>query len=73
MIIILNIGRMAMVAWVIYSLLLIFAPNVIHRQPDLIGGVIQFLVAYAAGFLMDRALSVVRRRRAAVDADSWTQ
>ena len=73
MIILINIGRMAMVAWVIYSLLLIFAPNVIHRQPDLIGGVIQFLVAYAAGFLMDRALSVVRRRRAAVDADSWTQ
>jgi len=73
MIVLLNIGRMAMVAWVIYSLLLIFAPNVIHRQPDLIGGVIQFLVAYAAGFLMDRALSVVRRRRAAVDADSWTQ
>jgi len=70
MIILINIGRMAMIAWVIYSLLLIFAPSVIHRQPDLVGGVIQFLVAYAAGYSLDRVLSVVRRRKAALGAET---
>lgn len=70
MIILINIGRMAMVAWVIYSLLLIFAPSVIHRQPDQMGGIIQFLIAYAAGYALDRVLSVVRRRKAALGAET---
>ena len=68
MIILINIGRIAMIGWVIYSLLLIFAPSVIHRQPDLAGGIIQFLIAYAAGYSLDRLLSVVRRRKAALAA-----
>ncbi|HEX3948549.1 MAG TPA: hypothetical protein VHW95_01720 [Steroidobacteraceae bacterium] len=70
MITLINIGRFAMMAWVIYSLLLIFAPSVIHRQPDQMGGIIQFLIAYAAGYSMDRALSVVRRRKAALSAQA---
>jgi len=64
MVTLINIGRIAMIIWVIYSLLLIFAPSVIHRQPDQVSGIIQFLIAYAAGYLMDRALSAVRRRKA---------
>ena len=70
MITLINIGRMAMIGWVIYSLLLIFAPSVIHRQPDQMGGIIQFLIAYAAGYLLDRALSAARRRRAAFAAET---
>ena len=70
MIILINIGRAAMIAWVIYSLLLIFAPSIIHRQPDQMGGIIQFLIAYAAGFLLDRVLAVLRRRKAALVAES---
>jgi hypothetical protein len=34
------------------------------------GGIIQFLIAYAAGYSMDRALSVVRRRKAALSAQA---
>jgi len=64
MVTLINIGRAAMIIWVIYSLLLIFAPSVIHRQPDQVSGIMQFLIAYAAGYLMDRALSAVRRRKA---------
>ena len=70
MIILINIGRVAMIAWVIYSLLLIFAPSFIHRQPDQAGGIIQFLIAYAAGYSLDRVLSVVRRRKAALAAET---
>ena len=70
MIILINIGRVAMIAWVIYSLLLIFAPSFIHRQPDQVGGIIQFLIAYAAGYSLDRVLSVVRRRKAALAAET---
>ncbi len=70
MIILINIGRIGMIAWVVYSLLLIFAPSVIHRQPDQMGGIIQFLIAYAAGYSLDRVLSAVRRRKAAVGAET---
>jgi hypothetical protein len=61
-----NIGRAAMAVWVVYSLLLIFAPAWIHQLPNLKSGIIQFLLAYALGFLMDRGLSLYRRRRAAL-------
>jgi hypothetical protein len=64
MIILLNIGRLMMVAWVIYGLLLIFAPSVVHKHPDQWSGIIQVVIAYALGYLMDRALGLVRRRRA---------
>jgi hypothetical protein len=70
MTILINFGRVAMLIWVVYSLLLIFAPSVIHRQPDQVSGIIQFLIAYGAGYLMDRALSVLRRRRDARAAET---
>jgi hypothetical protein len=34
------------------------------------GGIIQFLIAYAAGYSLDRVLSAVRRRKAAVGAET---
>ncbi len=59
----LNLGRLAMGAWVAYGLLLIFAPGFIHRAPDPKSGAIQAVVAYLIGYLLDRALGAVRRRR----------
>jgi hypothetical protein len=70
MIILLNIGRLLMVAWVAYGLLLIFAPSIVHKAPDQTSGIIQVVVAYALGYLLDRGLGVVRRRRASVQGDS---
>jgi hypothetical protein len=64
MIILLNLGRALMVAWIGYALLLMFAPGLLHRPPDQIGGAIQALTAFGLGYLMDRALSLVLRRRA---------
>jgi hypothetical protein len=64
MIILLNLGRALMVVWIVYALLLIFAPGVLHRPPDQLGGSIQALIAFALGYLMDRALSFMLRRRA---------
>jgi hypothetical protein len=70
MTVLINFGRIAMLIWVVYSLLLIFAPSVIHRQPDQVSGIIQFLMAYGAGYLMDRALFALRRRRDARAAET---
>jgi hypothetical protein len=64
MITLLNLGRALMVAWIAYALLLIFAPAFLHRPPDPIGGAIQALTAFGLGYLLDRALSFVLRRRA---------
>lgn len=69
----LNIGRLAMLAWVIYGLLQIFAPSIIHRAPDQSSGILQVVVAYTLGYLLDRALGRVRRRKADLAAaDSST-
>jgi len=65
MIILLNIGRFLMVVWVVFSLILIFFPSFLHRPPDQIGGAIQFGIAYSIGWCPDRALGLVRRRKAA--------
>jgi hypothetical protein len=54
-----------MVLWVAYGLLLMFAPSVVHSAPNPTSGAIQALVAFAIGYLLDRILSVVLRRRAA--------
>lgn len=64
MIALLNLGRALMVVWIAYALLLVFAPGLVHRTADPIGGAIQALVAFGLGYLMDRALSIVLRRRA---------
>jgi hypothetical protein len=65
MILLLNIARGLMVLWVAYGLLLMFAPSVVHSAPNPTSGAIQALVAFAIGYLLDRILSVVLRRRAA--------
>jgi uncharacterized membrane-anchored protein len=64
MIFLLNLGRMLMVLWIAYALLLVFAPGLLHRAADPIGGAVQALVAFGLGYLLDRALSRVLRRRA---------
>ena len=72
MIILLNIGRLLMVVWVAYGLLLIFAPNVIHQAPDQTNGIIQVVIAYSLGYLLDRALGLARRRRANAELNRQT-
>ena len=64
MIVILNIGRALMVAWIIYALVLMFAPQVLHRPPDDMSAAIQGICAFVLGNLMDRAIGWIRRRRA---------
>jgi uncharacterized membrane protein (DUF485 family) len=71
MILLLNIARYLMVLWVAYGLLLIFAPSFVHSPPNPTGGAIQAIAAFTIGFLLDRILSVVLRRRAA-DVDKQT-
>jgi hypothetical protein len=65
MIIVLNFARLLMVLWIAYGLLLIFAPSFVHSQPNATSGAIQAIVAFAIGYLLDRALSLVLRRKAA--------
>jgi hypothetical protein len=59
-----NVSRFARVVWVVYALLLIFAPRFIHQAPNQTSGIAQFLVAFFIGHLLDRALGFLRRRRA---------
>jgi len=72
MIILLNIGRLLMVVWVGYGLLLIFAPSVIHKAPDQTNGIIQVVIANSVGYLLDRALGLARRRRANAELNRQT-
>ena len=65
MIIALQIGRVLMIAWIIYALFLLFAPHILHRPPNDVVASVNALVAFALGHLMDRALGLLRRRRAA--------
>jgi len=37
LIMLLNLGRLAMVAWIVYALILLFAPHYLHRPPDNVG------------------------------------
>ena len=61
---VINVGRLLMVGWVVYAMLLIFAPHFIHQVPNQTSGIVQFVVAFVVGHLLDRALGVLRRRRA---------
>lgn len=54
-----------MMAWVGYSLVLIFAPSWLHRAPDQSSGIIQACSAFALGYVMDRLLGAALRRKAA--------
>ena len=40
MIVLLNLGRLLMVVWIVYGLVLIFAPALLHRSPDQVGGAV---------------------------------
>jgi hypothetical protein len=65
MIVLLNIARYLMVLWIAYGLLLMIAPSVVHSPPNPTSGAIQAIAAFAIGYLLDRILSVLLRRRAA--------
>jgi hypothetical protein len=68
MILVLNVGRLFMLAWIAYALVLLFAPSLLHQPPAPMSGTIQALAAFALGHLLDRALSVARRRKTARDS-----
>ncbi len=64
MIMLLNLGRLLMVAWIIYALVLLFAPHYLHRSPDNPRRPLQAVAAFVLGHLMDRAIGMLRRRKA---------
>jgi hypothetical protein len=64
MIMLLNLGRLLMVAWIVYALVLLFAPQYLHRPPDNAGAALQAVLAFVLGHLMDRAIGMLRRREA---------
>jgi hypothetical protein len=68
MIALLNLARLLMVAWIVYALVLMFAPALLHQNPGKFDGAIQASVAFALGWLLDRAISAVHQRRARVAA-----
>jgi hypothetical protein len=65
MIIALQIGRVLMILWIGYALFQLFAPHVLHQPPNDVVASVNALAAFALGHLMDRALGVLRRRKAA--------
>jgi hypothetical protein len=64
MILILNFGRLLMVAWLLYAILLMFAPHLLNQPSSRWSGVIQAAVAFIVGNLLDRAVGALRRRKA---------
>jgi hypothetical protein len=71
MIIALQIGRLAMVAWILYSLFRLFAPHYLHQPPNDVVASVNALGAFVLGNLMDRALGALRRRKmAATDVEA---
>jgi hypothetical protein len=62
---VLNLGRILMGLWIVYGLILIFAPALVHRPPSQLSGAIQVAIAFALGHLMERAISALHRRRRA--------
>ena len=58
---ILNIGRGLMLVWFLTGLGHVLAPRLIHHDFDVVGGVLQMIVAVVLFSLMTR---VVRRRKA---------
>jgi hypothetical protein len=64
MIAVLNLGRVLMGAWIAYALFLLFAPHVLHRPPQDVSASLQAIGAFALGYLLDRAVGVLRRRKA---------
>ncbi len=73
MIMLLHVGRLLMVAWIVYALILLFAPHYLHHSPDNLGASVQAVTAFVFGNLMDRAIGRLRRRRAAARAPAGPQ
>lgn len=65
MIIALHVGRVLMVLWIFYALFQLFAPHILHQPPNDVFASMSALAAFVLGNLMDRALGVFRRRKAA--------
>ena len=57
-----NVIRFSMVIWILYGLVLLFAPSVVHRPADPVRGGIQIVIAFALGYLTDRVISLLHRR-----------
>jgi hypothetical protein len=53
MIAVLNLGRVLMMAWIAYTLVLLFEPALLHHAPDPIGASIQALVAFGENTNLD--------------------
>ena len=53
-----------MMVWIAYALVLLFEPVLLHHLPDPIGASIQALVAFGLGYMMDRVLALLLRRKA---------
>ncbi len=64
MITLLNVARILMMAWIAYALVLLFEPALLHHAPDPIGASLQALVAFGLGYMMDRVLALLLRRKA---------
>jgi hypothetical protein len=64
MVVILNIGRILMVLWVGYALLLLFKPDYLRHAAAPMLAIGQALIAFVIGHLLDRALGAYRRREA---------
>ncbi len=55
-------------AQVVYDYRGIVDPQYLHRPPDNVGATAQAVAAFVLGNLMDRAVGMLRRRRAAREA-----
>ena len=49
MIPLLNVGRLLMVVWIVYGLILIFAPQLLHLPPSQMRGLAYCVAAYLLG------------------------
>jgi uncharacterized protein YhhL (DUF1145 family) len=60
----LNLGRMLMLLWVAFALVFLFRPSLVNLQPNATSAIIQAVVAFSLGHLIERALGALRRREA---------
>ena len=65
MILLLNFARLAMVLWIVYGLLLVFAPSVVQSPPKPASGALQAIIAFAIGYLLAHYRSSCAAKRKA--------
>jgi uncharacterized protein YhhL (DUF1145 family) len=61
---ILNLARMIMLVWVVFALVFLFRPSLLNLPPNPKSAIIQAVVAFALGHLIERALGASRRKQA---------